>query len=75
MHGLWLKEHEMDEHPLTEQQIEHIADKAAEKALQKIYAEVGQSVLKRAAWIAGVLILSLLMFLAGKGVFPNVAGN
>lgn len=65
----------MDEHPLTEAQIEHIADKAAEKALQKIYAEVGQSVLKRAAWIAGVLILSLLMFLAGKGVFPNVAGN
>lgn len=65
----------MDEHPLTEKQIDDIATKAAHKALDLVYAEVGKSVLKRLAWIAGILVLSLLMFLAGKGVLPNVTGN
>jgi hypothetical protein len=65
----------VEEHPLTEQQIDAIATKAAHKALDLVYAEVGKSVLKRLAWIVGVVTLALLMFLAGKGVLPNVTGN
>lgn len=51
---------------LTEEQIDHIADKAAKKALQSVYAEVGQSVIKKLAWLIGVLVLSGLMYLAGR---------
>lgn len=51
---------------LTESQIDHIADKAAKKALQTVYADVGQSVLKRMAWFIGILVVSGMLFLAGK---------
>lgn len=57
-----------DEHPLSEAQIDAIAEKAAEKALQKIYAEVGQNVLRKFAWLVGLVVISLAIFLAGKGV-------
>ena len=51
---------------LTEGQIDHIADRAAKKALQTVYAEVGQSVLKRLAWLIGILVVSGMLYLAGK---------
>ena len=54
--------------PLNEDQIDAIAERAAEKALEKVYADVGQAVLKKLAWIAGAAILALFVFLAGKGV-------
>jgi len=52
---------------LTPSEIEEIAEKAAEKALTKVYAQVGQSVLKRLAWAVGVVVLGLLMWLGGTG--------
>lgn len=55
-----------DEHPLSESQIELIADKAAEKALEKVYAQVGRSVLTKLAWIAGIVVVSLMLWLSGK---------
>ena len=33
--------------PLTDAQLELIAEKAAERALEKVYTEVGKSVLKK----------------------------
>ena len=53
---------------LTEDQIDHIADRAAKKALTNVYAEVGQSFLRKAAWLIGVVIVSGLIYLGGKGV-------
>ena len=44
---------------LTTDDIEVIAEKAAEKALQKVYAEVGQSVIKKALWAAGAAALAV----------------
>ncbi len=38
---------------LTDEQIEAIAERAAEVALNKVYTEVGKSVLKKLAWLAG----------------------
>lgn len=52
---------------LTENDIDHIAEKAAEKALQKVYAQVGQSVLKKLAWITGIVVIGLFMWLSGTG--------
>jgi phage terminase Nu1 subunit (DNA packaging protein) len=60
----------MDEHPLTEAQIDAIAEKAARRALQIVYAEVGQNVLKKLAWLTGVIILGLALWLAGKNSLP-----
>lgn len=56
-----------------EDKMEKIAELAATKALNRVYSEIGKGVLKKAAWIVGVLILSLLMYLAGRGVvkFPT----
>jgi hypothetical protein len=56
-----------DEIHLTEDQINHIADKAAEKALKLVYEQVGKSVMTKIFWIAGVVIVSLMIWLAGKG--------
>ena len=43
----------MKELPLTDDQIEAIAEKAAEVAFKKIYEEVGRSVVKKVFWIVG----------------------
>lgn len=60
----------MNDHPLTEEQINEIAEKAARRALQIVYAEVGQGVLKRLAWLVGVVVIGLALWLAGKNSLP-----
>lgn len=52
---------------LSESQIDKIAEKAAEKALQKVYAQVGQSILRKLAWLVGLVFISAALYLAGKG--------
>jgi len=52
---------------LTEAEIDAIAEKAAKKALQSVYADIGRSALKKLAWLTGIVVFSLLVFLAGKG--------
>lgn len=61
----------MDDHPLTDVQIDAIAEKAARKALQIVYAEVGRNVLRKLAWLTGVVIIGLAMWLAGKNSLPQ----
>jgi hypothetical protein len=56
---------------LTPEEIDAIAERAAEKALEHVYAQVGKSVLRKAAWLAGIAIVSLLMWLGGKGVIST----
>lgn len=55
--------------PLTDSQIEKIAERAAKVALDKVYQQVGQNVLTKLLWVIGAVSLSLMYFLAGKGVF------
>lgn len=57
--------------PLTDAQIEAIAERAAEVALNKVYAEVGKNVLKRLAWLTGVAVIGLALWLAGNGSLPK----
>lgn len=56
---------------LTDAQIEAIAEKAAEVALNKVYAEVGKNVLKKLAWLTGVAVIGLALWLAGNGSLPK----
>lgn len=55
---------------LTDAEIDAIAERAAKKALQSVYAEVGQSVLKKLAWLAGVAVIGFALWLIGKDALP-----
>lgn len=61
----------MKEVSLTDEQIEAIAERAAEVALNKVYTEVGKTVLKKLAWLTGVAVLGLFMWLAGHNSLPK----
>lgn len=50
---------------LTDEQIEAIAERAAEVAFEKIYKEVGKSVLTKLAWMAGAAVVGLFIWLGG----------
>ena len=56
---------------LTEAQMDLIAERAADKALEKVYADVGRNVLRKLAWLAGVAVISLAMWAAGKGALQQ----
>lgn len=56
---------------LTDEQIEAIAERAAEVAFNKIYLEVGKSVLKKLAWMAGAATVGLVMWLGGHNSLPK----
>lgn len=47
--------------------MEEIATAAAKKALQLVYAEIGEGVLRKIAWVLGAGVIVLLGWLAGKG--------
>ena len=56
---------------LTDEQFEALANKAAERALQTVYAEVGKSVLKKLLWALGLALSALLLWLSSKGSIPK----
>jgi hypothetical protein len=57
--------------PLTDEQIETIAERAAEVAFKKIYEEVGKSVLKKLAWLTGAAVIGIALWLAGHNSLPR----
>lgn len=58
--------------PLSEEQIEAIAEKAADRAVKKltdqVYREVGRGVLARFAWLVGAAAIGVYLWLDTKGV-------
>lgn len=52
---------------LTEEQIEAIAERAANKALEKVYAQIGRSVVTKFLWALGAATLAILAWLKGSG--------
>lgn len=58
--------------PLTEEQIEDIAEKAADKAIEKltnhVYQEVGKNVISKLLWLAGVLTIGIYVWFQSKGL-------
>lgn len=53
---------------LSDADMEAIAERAAAKALEKVYAQVGKSIVTRVFWVVGLAAVGLVMFLSGKGV-------
>lgn len=53
---------------LSDEQIELIAEKAAEKALLKVYANVGKGIINKLAFILGACAIGILLWMGGKGI-------
>lgn len=47
--------------------MDDIAERAAKKALDKIYSEVGRGLLAKLAWASGIIVVSLFIWLAKAG--------
>jgi hypothetical protein len=58
---------ERRENQLTEEQVEAIAERAAEKALEKVYTSIGKSVVNKFLWLLGAASLAVLAWLNGAG--------
>ena len=58
--------------PLTESQIEEIAERAANKAVAKltehVYREVGRNVVQKFTYIVGAVAVALFLWLQTKGL-------
>ena len=52
---------------LSDEQIEIIAERAAEKALEKVYASVGKSVINKVLWLVGSAALAAVAYFKGVG--------
>lgn len=57
--------------PLTEEQVEHIAEKAAEIAFRKVYEQVGKGVISRMLWIVGACVIGVFIWLGSKGAIAR----
>ena len=55
------------ENRLSQEELDLVAEKAAELVLNKIYAEVGKSVVKKLMWLVGVGFMALNAYLIGSG--------
>lgn len=57
---------------LTDEQIERIAERAAEKAVAKltdnVYREIGKSVLQKFVYVVGAIAVALFLWLQSKGL-------
>jgi hypothetical protein len=51
---------------VSEELIEHIAERAVDKALERIYTEVGRSVIRKVTWVFGVAALAIAAWLIGN---------
>lgn len=52
---------------LSEEQIDLIADRAAERALAKVYEQIGRSVVRKILWVAGAAALAIAAWMKGSG--------
>lgn len=54
--------------PITEAQAEAIAQRAAELALQHVYASIGKSVVQKFLYLLGAAAVAVYAYFQGKGV-------
>jgi hypothetical protein len=60
----------MDNRPLTDAEKNEIAELAADKAYERFYAAVGQSIVKKALWVLGAGALAA-WYLISQGGIPK----
>lgn len=52
---------------LSDAEIEAIAERAAEKALERVYTQIGKSVVNKMLWLLGAAGLAVFAYLKGAG--------
>ena len=53
---------------LTEAEMDAIAERAADRAIQRVYEQIGKSVAQKIYWAIGIVVVGMLMLLAGNGI-------
>jgi len=53
---------------LTEAEMNVIAERAADRAIEKVYEQIGKSVAQKVYWFIGVVVVGMLFLLAGHGI-------
>lgn len=53
---------------MTEAEMDAIAERAADRALKKVYEQIGKSVAQKIYWFIGVAVVGMMMLLAGNGI-------
>lgn len=56
---------------LSDEQIRIIAEHAAEVALERVYTQIGKSVVSKVLWLAGAAALAVAAWLNGAGHIPG----
>jgi hypothetical protein len=54
--------------PLTEAEMDAIAERAADRAIRKMYEQIGKSVAQKVYWGIGIVVVGMVMLLAGNGM-------
>tara|TARA_R110002126_G_scaffold290035_1_gene446234 strand:+ start:2235 stop:2417 length:183 start_codon:yes stop_codon:yes gene_type:complete len=54
--------------PLTEAEMDAIAERAADRAIRKMYEQIGKSVAQKVYWAIGIIVVGMMMLLAGNGI-------
>jgi hypothetical protein len=53
---------------LSEAEMDAIAERAADRAIRKMYEQIGKSVAQKVYWAIGVAVVGMVMLLAGNGM-------
>jgi hypothetical protein len=53
---------------LSEADMDAIAERAADRAIRKMYEQIGKSVAQKVYWAIGVAVVGMMMLLAGNGM-------
>lgn len=53
---------------LTEAEIECIAERAAERAISRVYEQIGKSVATKIYWFIGVVVVGMIVLAGGQGI-------
>jgi len=53
---------------LTEAEMDAIAERAADRAIRKMYEQIGKSVAQKIYWAIGIVVVGMVMLLAGNGI-------
>ena len=53
---------------LSEAEMDAIAERAADRAIRKMYESIGKSVAQKMYWAIGIVVVGMVMLLAGNGM-------
>jgi len=53
---------------LSEAEMDAIAERAADRAIRKMYEQIGKSVAQKIYWAIGIVVVGMVMLLAGNGI-------